>query len=94
MFFELIKTVTCLTAQIGAGKIVGNILNAHIPENVSKAQKIVYSLGAAALVAAAGVAASNSVAQTFDSTKKLVDIVTGKDEKEAEVTPIAENKEE
>lgn len=63
----------------GTGAIVGNIVRATLPENVSKFNKVCTIFGTVAISGVVGAAATNHVDEQID---KVVDLFKKRDEKE------------
>lgn len=64
--YNLVKNVVSFMAGWGAMNIVENVAKAAAPTNVSKLGKVCNTIGAFALAAIAGDAASNKIDRYFD----------------------------
>lgn len=71
----VIKPVTTVVASIGVGAVIGNIIKATTPVEVTLVQKVAIGVGAFVLVNVLGDLAARSIHETVDNVAEGVEVI-------------------
>lgn len=67
MGFEVAKIVSGLTVGVGGSAVAGTLLRAFMPSNLSKIDKVLYTVGSIAIGSAVGTACINESDRMFNT---------------------------
>ena len=74
------KMIAGLAASAGTGKIIGNIVVAVTPDDVSKFTKVLITIGTGAIGGMVGKQVAKSVEDDIDGMVEMFDMMFGKEE--------------
>lgn len=71
MGFEVAKIVSGIAASAGGSAVAGTLLKAFMPSNLSKIEKVLYTVGSFAIGSAVGTACINESDRMLDRIEEL-----------------------